>query len=131
MWLFDIDLWREVISTLTKNVLRTVLTTLGVIFSIIILIMLLGSTTGMINGFSKVFAGKASNSLFVWGQTTSIPYKGFERGRRVKYEMDDVVMLKSQVKELKAIAPRIELGGFEQAVTVKSCLLYTSPSPRD
>ncbi len=119
MWLLDIDLWREVISTLTKNVLRTVLTTLGVIFSIIILIMLLGSTTGMINGFSRVFAGKASNSLFVWGQTTSVPYNGFERGRRVKYEMDDITMLKSQVKEIEAIAPRIELGGFQQTVTVK------------
>ena len=119
MWLFDIDLWREVISTLTKNILRTILTTLGVIFSIIILILLLGSATGLINGFDRIFAGKASNSLFVWGQTTSEPYRGFERGRRVEYEMDDITLLESQVKEIKAIAPRIELGGFQQVVTVK------------
>lgn len=119
MWLFDIDLWREVISTLTKNVLRTILTTLGVIFSVIILILLLGSATGMINGFDRIFAGKASNSLFVWGQSTSVPYKGFERGRRVEYEMEDIALLKSQVKEIKNISPRIELGGFQQTVTVK------------
>jgi len=119
MWLFDLDLWREVISTLTKNVLRTILTTLGVIFSIIILILLLGSATGMINGFDRIFAGKASNSLFVWGQSTSVPYKGFERGRRVEYEIDDITMLKRQVNEIGAISPRIELGGFQQAVTVK------------
>jgi putative ABC transport system permease protein len=119
MWLFDIDLWKEVTSTLTKNVLRTVLTTLGVIFAIIILILLLGSATGMINGFDRIFAGKASNSLFVWGQSTSIPYKGFERGRPVQYEMSDITMLKSQVEEISAISPRIELGGFQQVVTVK------------
>jgi len=119
MWLLDRDLWREVFSTLSKNVLRTILTTLGVIFAIIILVLLLGSTTGMVNGFDKVFAGKASNSLFIWGQKTSIPYKGFERGRRVKYEMADVEMLKREVKEIDIISPRIELGGYRQAVIVK------------
>lgn len=119
MWLFDRDLWNEVFSTLSKNILRTVLTTLGVIFSIIILVLLLGSATGMINGFDRVFAGKASNSLFVWGQQTSMPYKGFERGRRVEYEMDDISMLKKQVEEIDIISPRIELGGFQQTVTVK------------
>lgn len=119
MWLFDRDLWSEVFSTLSKNILRTVLTTLGVIFSIIILVLLLGSATGMINGFDRVFAGKASNSLFVWGQETSMPYKGFERGRPVNYEMDDITMLKKQVEEIDIISPRIELGGFQQAVVVK------------
>ncbi|MGB6150718.1 MAG: ABC transporter permease [Pricia sp.] len=119
MWLFDRDLWDEVFSTLTKNMLRTVLTTLGVIFAIIILILLLGSATGMINGFDKIFAGKASNSLFVWGQETSMPYKGFERGRRVSYEMDDIDLLMEQVDEIDIISPRIELGGFQEATTVK------------
>jgi putative ABC transport system permease protein len=119
MWLFDRDLWSEVFSTLTKNMLRTVLTTLGVIFAIIILILLLGSATGMINGFDRIFAGKASNSLFVWGQETSMPYKGFERGRPVEYEMDDITMLTKRVEEVDVISPRIELGGFQQAVVVK------------
>jgi len=119
MWLLDRDLWNEVFSTLTKNMLRTILTTLGVIFAIIILILLLGSTTGMINGFEKVFAGTASNSLFVWGQNTSMPYKGFERGRRVEYHMDDIDLLKRQVDEIDIIAPRIQLGNFGGAVTVK------------
>ncbi|MFW2375787.1 MAG: ABC transporter permease, partial [Cellulophaga baltica] len=119
MWLFDRDLWSEVFSTLTKNMLRTVLTTLGVIFAIIILILLLGSATGMINGFDRIFAGKASNSLFVWGQETSMPYKGFERGRPVEYEMDDITMLSKRVEEVDVISPRIELGGFQQAVVVK------------
>ena len=110
MNIFDIDLWREVFSTLTKNILRTILTTLGVVFAIIILISLLGSTNGMRNGFDRLFTGTATNSMFVWGQLTGKPYKGFERGRRISYTLDDVTMLKENLPEIDVISPRIELG---------------------
>ena len=111
MKLFDRDLWAEVYSTLTKNMFRTILTTLGVVFAVIILIVLLGSSTGMKNGFDKILTGTATNSLFVWGQSTGKPYKGFERGRRIVFTFDDVDMLKEQVEEIKILSPRIQLGG--------------------
>ena len=113
MKLFDIDLWREVFSTLTKNMLRTILTTLGVIFAIIILISLLGATNGMKNGFERLFAGTATNSMFVWGQRTGKPYKGFERGRRISYTLDDVKMLRENIKEIDVLSPRIQLGSYK------------------
>ncbi|HFS67818.1 MAG TPA: ABC transporter permease [Flavobacteriia bacterium] len=110
MNLFDRDLWREIFSTLTKNMLRTILTTLGVVFAMVILISLLGATNGMKNGFDRLFAGTATNSMFVWGQRTGKPYKGFERGRRISYNMDDVDMLREQIKEIDILSPRIQLG---------------------
>ncbi|HBK71763.1 MAG TPA: multidrug ABC transporter ATP-binding protein [Flavobacteriaceae bacterium] len=113
MKLFDRDLWREVFSTLTKNITITILTTLGVLFAVIILIMLLGTTNGMKNGFDKLFKGTATNSIFVWGQSTGKPYKGFERGRRVKYTFDDIKLLKENIKEIESISPRIQLGNYE------------------
>jgi len=118
MGIFDRDLWTEVFGTLTKNLVRTFLTTLGVIFAIIILVLLLGSTNGMSNGFNKVFAGTATNSMFLWTQTTSIPYKGFERGRRVQFTLEDVDLLKKQIKDIDLIAPRIQLDNFQGSVTV-------------
>ncbi|NAS32089.1 FtsX-like permease family protein [Flavobacteriaceae bacterium R38] len=118
MGIFDRDLWTEVFGTLTKNLVRTFLTTLGVIFAIIILVLLLGSTNGMSNGFNKVFAGTATNSMFLWTQTTSMPYKGFERGRRVQFTLEDADLIQKQVKEIDLIAPRIQLGNFEGTVTV-------------
>ncbi len=118
MKLFDKDLWAEVYSTLTKNMLRTILTTLGVVFAVIILVSLLGSAKGMQNGFDKILTGTATNSLFVWGQSTGKPYKGFERGRRIRYTFDDVEMLKQGVKEIEVLSPRIELGGHREIVTV-------------
>lgn len=118
MWLFDRDLWIEVFHTLGKNMFRTFLTMLGVIFAMIILILLLGSSNGMSNGFDKVFAGTASNSLFVWGQSTSEPYKGFERGRRIRYKIEDAEILKREIPEIEVLAPRIELGSHRSVVTV-------------
>ncbi|MBW8199485.1 ABC transporter permease [Muricauda sp. W52] len=118
MWLFDRDLWIEIFHTLGKNMFRTFLTMLGVIFAMIILVLLLGSANGMSNGFNKIFAGTASNSLFVWGQSTSEPYKGFERGRRINYKLEDAEILKRQIPEIEVLAPRIELANHRGTVSV-------------
>lgn len=118
MWLFDRDLWSEVFHTLGKNMFRTILTMLGVIFAMIILVLLLGSANGMSNGFNKLFAGTASNSLFVWGQSTSEPYKGFERGRRIRFKIEDAAILRENIPEIEVLAPRIELGNHRGIVTV-------------
>lgn len=118
MKVFDRDLWSEVFNTLTKNLLRTALTTLGVLFAIIILILLLGATRGMKNGFDKVFTGTATNSMFIWGQNTGKPYKGFERGRRIGFNFDDVELLTKEVKEIDVLSPRIQLGSFRGVTSV-------------
>lgn len=110
MWIFDSDLWREVYTTLTKNLLRTILTTLGVLFAVMILILLLGASNGMKNGFDKLFTGTATNSMFVWGQRTGKPYKGFERGRRVSFTFDDVELIQKAIPEIDDLSPRIQLG---------------------
>lgn len=110
MWLLDRDLWAEILDTLSKNIFRTFLTMLGVFIAMIILLLLLGATNGMGNGFSKIFEGTATNSLFVWSQSTSEPYKGFERGRRISFTTDDPEFLKRQIPEIDVLAPRIQLG---------------------
>lgn len=118
MWLFDRDLWSEIFHTLGKNMFRTILTMLGVIFAMIILVLLLGAANGLGNGFDKIFAGTASNSLFVWGQSTSEPYKGFERGRRIRFKIEDADILRENIPEIEVLAPRIELGSHRGIVTV-------------
>ncbi|MFX0555446.1 ABC transporter permease [Maribacter sp. CXY002] len=118
MWLFDKDLWSEIFATLGKNMFRTFLTMLGVIIAMIILVLLLGGANGMSNGFNRIFAGTASNSLFIWSQSTSEPYKGFERGRRIQFKLEDAEIIKEQIKEIEVLAPRIELGSHNGISTV-------------
>jgi len=97
---------------------RTFLTMLGVILAMLILILLLGSANGLSNGFNKIFEGTASNSLFVWSQRTSEPYKGFERGRRINFKIEDAEIIKREIPEIEVLAPRIELGSHRGVVTV-------------
>ncbi|MEH6513645.1 ABC transporter permease [Maribacter arcticus] len=118
MWILDRDLWSEIFATLGKNMFRTFLTMLGVIIAMIILVLLLGGANGMSNGFQKIFAGTASNSLFIWSRSTSEPYKGFERGRRIQFKLEDAKILQEQLEEIEVLAPRIELGGRRGVVTV-------------
>ncbi|WP_375323559.1 ABC transporter permease [Flagellimonas sp. GZD32] len=118
MWLLDRDMWFEIFHTLGKNMFRTFLTMLGVIIAMLILVLLLGGANGLTNGFNKVFAGTASNSLFVWGQSTSEPYKGFERGRRIRYKLEDADILKRQIPEIEVLAPRIELADHRGTISV-------------
>ena len=114
MWIFDRDMWIEIMNTLTKNMFRTFLTMLGVFIAMIILLLLLGATTGLANGFKDIFAGTTTNSLFIFGGATSEPYKGFERGRVISYTTDDVELIKKQIPEIDVIAPRVGLGGGVQ-----------------
>lgn len=105
--MFNKDTWQEIYYTLSKNKLRTFLTAFGVIWGIFMLIVMLGAGNGMLNGTSKAFGDFATNSVFIWPQTTTIPYKGFDRGRPYSFNDDDTKALIRNIKEIKTIAPRI------------------------
>ena len=52
------------------------MTSLGVLWGIFLLVILLAAGKGMQNGIMRGFSGMASNSMFMWTQTTSKSYKG-------------------------------------------------------
>ena len=71
------------------------------------LVVLLGAARGMENGFNKLFGNFATNSVFVWTQSTDTPFKGFQEGRRFSLTMNDIEVLKSEyIDEIKLLAPR-------------------------
>lgn len=110
--MFDSDRWSEIWNTLSRNKLRSFLTAFGVGWGIFMLIVMLGAGNGLSNGVNKAFAGWASNSAFVWTQTTSIPYKGFPRGRYFEFENSDIELIRRKVTGVDALAPRLQLGGW-------------------
>lgn len=115
----DLELWSEVGNTLRKNILRTVLTSLGVVFAVLILVLLLGASKGLQNGFNKLFAGNAQNSMFIWSQKTSMEYDGFKRGRRIELKLEDVNLLKKKFPEIEILSPRINLWRSTSKITYK------------
>ena len=112
------DRWNEILEALSANPFRTLLTAFGVFWGIFVLVVLLALTTGLRNGVSKDFGDFATNSLFMWGQGTSKPYKGLPKGRRVQFKVEDVAVLKEKMPELKYVSPRGQLGGYNGANNV-------------
>tara|TARA_B100000767_G_scaffold57982_1_gene53784 strand:+ start:5890 stop:7176 length:1287 start_codon:yes stop_codon:yes gene_type:complete len=110
--LFDRDHFLELIQILIQRPLRTALSGLGVGWGLFMIIITIGSANGLENGVSQDLGDAAKNSMFIWTQSTSIPYKGFKRGRRVDLTISDVEYLRSNSQTLVALAPQNELGGW-------------------
>ncbi len=116
--MFSKDTWSEILEALTANWFRTLLTAFGVLWGIFILVILLAAGKGLENGVKQGFGGMATNSMFMWTQTASKPYKGLPKGRRYDFKTGDVEAIKQNVPNLRFVSPRNQLGGFGGANNV-------------
>ncbi|MDB4178498.1 ABC transporter permease [Flavobacteriaceae bacterium] len=91
---------------MSKNKLRTGITMVGVWWGILLLITLLGAARGMENSFNRLFGDFATNSVFVWGQSTSKPFKGFQEGKRVKLKLSHAKKIEENVEGIEFVVPR-------------------------
>jgi putative ABC transport system permease protein len=105
-FLFSRDTWQEVYVSMSKNKLRTGITMVGVWWGILLLITLLGAARGMENSFNRLFGDFATNSVFVWGQSTSKPFKGFQEGKRVKLKLSHAKKIEENVEGIEFVVPR-------------------------
>ncbi len=101
----DIDSYREVLDTLTRNKSRSFLTGFGVFWGVFMLVALMGGGQGLKEMLNKNFEGFAQNTTFIWAQQTSKPYKGFRKGRWWAMDYKDIERLRQRVPELDAVAP--------------------------
>ena len=111
--IFDRDTWQEIFGSIQKNKVRTIITVIGVLWGIFIYITLSGSAKGLDNGFEREFENIAMNSMFVWAQSTSLPYEGFKTGRNPQLKLKDAQTLRNNVPEIQFIAPRNVRGVFD------------------
>ena len=105
-FLFDIDTWQELSESLTKNKIRTIITMVGVWWGILLLIALLGSARGIENKFNVQFGDYATNSVFIWGQSTSMPFKGYQEGRAPRLKFSHIEKIRNNVQGIKFLLPR-------------------------
>ncbi|OOG74663.1 ABC transporter permease [Flavobacterium sp. A45] len=110
--MFDREKWNEILEALTANTFRTLLTAFGVFWGIFILVILLAASNGLENGIRKGFDGIATNTMFMWTQTTSKAYKGLPKTRRYDFRNSDVDALKQKFPDLLYVSPRNQLGDF-------------------
>lgn len=101
----DIDSYREIIDTLTRNKSRSFLTGFGVFWGVFMLVALIGGGQGLKEKLNQNFEGFAQNTAMIWAQQTTKPYKGFRKGRWWAMDYNDIERLRQRVPELQTIAP--------------------------
>lgn len=89
------DLINEIGQTMRNNKLRTGLTGFAVAWGIFMLIILLGLSRGLASGFEERASKRDNNIIQVWQGTTTKPYKGYNKGRRIRMRASDVEELEN------------------------------------
>jgi len=105
---FDLDKWEEIWLTMMQHKLRTALTAFGVFWGIFMLVILLGAGNGLRNGAMQNF-DIAKNAVFVWTAETTVPFEGFDAGRSVQLNNEDLAALR-RLDEVDVVAPRLRVG---------------------
>jgi putative ABC transport system permease protein len=103
---FDLDKWQEILHTISKNKLRTLLTGFSVAWGIFMLILLLGSGQGLANGVEWQFRDDAINSIWIRSGQTSLPHRGMKPGRSIQFTNGDHDEVREQVEGVEHITSR-------------------------
>ena len=111
-FILDTDTWQEIYSSIRKNKLRTGITIIGVMWGIFLLVVLLGAARGVENNFNRMFGSFATNSVFIWAQQTSMPFKGFQEGKGLTLKMSDLENIRNEIKGLEFVVPRHQTNGL-------------------
>ncbi|RNL77881.1 FtsX-like permease family protein [Sinomicrobium pectinilyticum] len=105
--MFSRDRWQEIFQTIRKNKLRTFLSGFTVALGILIFTVLFGMGNGLKNTFNEFFMDDATNTFYLYPGRTSVPYKGFKKGRQVEFRNDDLEDIKKDFAlYLDKITPR-------------------------
>ncbi len=106
----DLDSWQEIILSMKQNKARVLLTAFGIYWGVFMLVVMLGVSKGFENG---VVGGLdiAKNTVFLWTQSTSKPYKGYQPGRNIALNYSDAIAIRERIPEAAFVAPRLVLSG--------------------
>lgn len=121
-----LDLFRETWNILKMNKLRTFLTGMSMSWGIFILIVLLGTGNGLVNGIKNEYSLNTTNLVEIWPGYTSLNYHGLKKGRNIHIDDKDVNMIDSEFDEVTMIAPLLSKGGIKLNYGTNSMNAYVT-----
>lgn len=110
---FDIENWREIVATLSRNKTRSFLTAFGIFWGTAMLAMLWGGVNGFEGIMRRNFAGFATNTGAVFSGVRGMNYKGFNKGSYWTLNEQDVA-------DIRHRAPYMEYSSEVNRKYVKS-----------
>ena len=107
------DPWLELAQVMLRNPFRTLMSSLGVGWGMFMILITVGASNGLEEGVRADLGSRVKNSAFLWTNQTTMPFKGYPRGRYFRLQATDVAHLEEHATTLEAVAPRNQLGGWK------------------
>lgn len=95
--MFFLDALQEILHTIRQNKLRSLMTAFGVFWGIFMLILLLGAGRGIQNKLESGWTTNAQDSVWIFSNRTTLPYKGLSPNRWIRFTEEDLEVLRTQV----------------------------------
>lgn len=109
--LFDIENWREIGATLSRNRTRTFLTAFGIFWGTAMLTLLMGGAGGLEGLLRRNFEGVSTNMGACFTQRTTVSYRGFNKGRTWMMDDHDIELIRSSSPVIELSTTMSNTGG--------------------
>ena len=98
---------KQLLRDLNSQKLRTLLTTLGIVWGTVAVSLLLAFGKGMHFQLQKNAAGMGRGIVLAWPSQTSMAFEGLGKGRRIRLRQDDIELVKQRVLGVDKISTEI------------------------
>lgn len=93
------------------NKLRTFLTGMSMSWGLFILIILLGTGQGFINGIKDEYSDQTTNMVELFPLQTTMSYNGLKKGRMIQFDDKDIQLIDNEFANVSAISPSYSKSG--------------------
>ena len=98
-------MFQEIIANIFSNKTRFTLSSIGIGWGVLILVVLVGVGKGYEEGVFNIFKGFAINSIYVIASKTTLPWQGNPAGQQIMFTKDDIHLLKNNMPAILAMSP--------------------------
>jgi len=100
-----LDTFQDVFKYMRQYKSRTFMTMFGIIWGTMTVILLLSMGVGVGKQLRKNMHGIGEGIGIVWPGRTSIPFKGYGRGRAIRLRAEDIEIARREISDIKRISP--------------------------
>ena len=102
------------LESLRRNLLRSALTMLGIIWGLTTVVLLLGYGQSLGDSVLSAFLGIGNNVIMCWGGQTSMQAGGERAGKRIRFKYEDIQAIREEVDLIKGVSAEVDTGpGFK------------------
>ena len=94
----------EVLHYLKQYKSRTLMTMFGLIWGTMTVVLLLSFGSGVGTSMKKNMHGMGEGIAILWPGTTTKAWQGYNRGRNLRFRVEDVQLLRREIKDIDAIS---------------------------